>query len=83
MYVKRRFHQIAVEDENIIKTKIESKAILEQIAIKNLENTANLDIKTLRLAQNYQGISKKYLNNMLKNLNFQENVDEIESCITF
>lgn len=83
MYVKRRFHQIAVEDENILKTKIESKAILERIAIKNLENKANLDIKTLRLAQNYQGISKEYLDNMLKSLNFKEDIDEIESCIMF
>ena len=83
MYLKRRFHQIAVEDENILKTKIESKAILERIAIKNLENKANLDIKTLRLAQNYQGISKEYLDNMLKSLNFKEDIDEIESCIMF
>ncbi len=80
MYVKRRFHQIAVEDENLIKSKEDVKRLLERIAVKK-SDSQKFTIQKLREIQNYQGINEAYLQEMLKSLNFQEGIKELKEII--
>ena len=80
MYVKRRFHQIAIEDENLMKSKKDVKRLLERIAVKKPDNQM-FAIQKLREVQNYQGSSEAYLQEMLKSLNFQEGIKELKEII--